>query len=374
MNKVYIDVDTGEDLDFNQEHKKMDVKLKIESIKKHISDFSDLEEIDDKLENNDDYYLVDEDKYENIMRNNYLGGVYTMADLTRLLTNPRERCVVFIIEYNNKYIYMDGKWRILLKRNCNISDYRKKILDLANKINTSLSELESMVNIETSENNDNTDYLISDDIHENAERIKRIINTLDPYVIRGLFDLSNETSITLAEFKNLLKREIYHNAFVGKTIYINNREYLILSTDKKSYDLICIEPIEVDIPFSEKDNIYKTSEVRIWLNTTYIRKYIDEDLYPYMIRQDVESNGEILNDYVKIPSMTELGKSNEYYDMVIEGKRYDLLNQNIFRKNICLRTRNTNRSSNVWYINRNGNASYISYSSSCGLTPIIRLQ
>ena len=39
MNKVYIDVDTGEDLDFNQEHKKMDVKLKIESIKKHISDF-----------------------------------------------------------------------------------------------------------------------------------------------------------------------------------------------------------------------------------------------------------------------------------------------------------------------------------------------
>ena len=88
---------------------------------------------------------------------------------------------------------------------------------------------------------------------------------------------------------------------------------------------------------------------------------------------EVESNDEVLEDYAKLVSMTELGKSDEYYSIKKEGERYDLLNSNIFEKYIWTRSRRTDNSDYVWNVHDYGYVYGNTYSISYTLAPVIRL-
>jgi hypothetical protein len=160
------------------------------------------------------------------------------------------------------------------------------------------------------------------------------------------------------------------------TLKDNTELYFLILNEK--YDIICINPIN-DIEFSDCDDeindiIYKTSAIRKWLNNDFIR-LLPDNVLSCLSKMEVKSNEEILEDYVTIPSMSELGTSPKYRNAKDEGPAYELLNYNLLFRGYNVWTRSCNRECGhfVWYIDFNSLFDSTDPDDSCFLTPIIRL-
>lgn len=249
-----------------------------------------------------------------------------------------------------------------------MGDIKIKDLDLAGVKNL-LSQL-----------NDRVDELEKQPIKSNSidDLVKEARNNL-PYLERytndELFDIfiSNDEYIDIEALQRIIYNNEHYKALAGRKVKVNLKDnteldFLILN---ENYDIICITPFH-EMEFSDKDNIYKTSKVREWLNNDFI-KLLPDTILSCLSKMKVESNDEILEDYVTIPSMSELGKSSEYYDIKDEGSVYELLNSNIFRKWIWTRSRHTGNTLYVWIVYADGHVNDPIYSSFYCLAPVIRL-
>ena len=189
-----------------------------------------------------------------------------------------------------------------------------------------------------------------------------------------LYELADKRLLTFEEFKWILESKVYSPAFIGHTVDLKNGDlfltFKILEVDENGYDLICLN-YEKESEFGDT-NTYKHSFVREIINSEFLQ-LLPEEVLTHLQIMEVESNDEVLEDYAKLVSMTELGKSDEYYSIKKEGERYDLLNSNIFEKYIWTRSRSTDTGSYVWNVYDNGNVHINTYSASCTLAPVIRL-
>lgn len=213
----------------------------------------------------------------------------------------------------------------------------------------------------------------------NIENMIKIYRNDRPYLPRydidALFNIlaTNEEYINIDVLIRMIANGNHYKALTGRKVKVKlmdglTLDFLILN---EKYEMICITPIH-SMEFS-KSNFYMTSDVREWLNSDFI-KLLPNKVISCLSKMEVESNKDILEDYVKIPSMTELGYSDIDYPIVNEGSVYNLLNISLFEdKFVWTRTSANHNNIDVLFINR-FNVNCDSCFSKCLLTPIIRLR
>lgn len=125
------------------------------------------------------------------------------------------------------------------------------------------------------------------------------------------------------------------------------------------------------------NQIYANSNVRAWLNDTYMNSF-STNMKAAMKTMAVSTNGTTVNDKIKAPSMTEFGSDSA---QTVEGNKYPNYNGSSLwipagSKGISigywLRSRRTNHSVNMWYVNSDGTISNNSYSYDRGVVAILR--
>lgn len=167
-----------------------------------------------------------------------------------------------------------------------------------------------------------------------------------------------------------------------REIYIDGEPYKFIKINEESkvsfiqgvpftdifHDYVCIDFPKL-LQFGSSYD-YKTSNVRKWINNEFIQM-IEPGVVKYMEIQEVESDGEILMDYVKIPSCTEIGYINCENK---EGTCYNALNPMVLNRNgYWLRT--SFSIDNVYSINDNNSAViYTNNQSALHIVPIIRIK
>ena len=164
--------------------------------------------------------------------------------------------------------------------------------------------------------------------------------------------------------------------YIDRKVYITNseadvKEWVIADVNhdgtKGTVDLFPVEVLKTDMQFDPVSQLYGISDLRSWLNGKFYNGFSDEvrDAITY---QQTLSNGEILLDKVKCPSLTELGINCNRY-LIKEGSIYPIFGNktkcdanelSIFKdknKNSTrywTRSRNTNYSTGVWGVYYNG--------------------
>ena len=218
---------------------------------------------------------------------------------------------------------------------------------------------------------------------ENLEKIynrKIDFSIYSQDTINWIMECKDDSSKDLDLLKSIVRchigsiREIYIDGEPYKFIKINEESKVSFTqgvgvpfTDI-FHDYACIDFPKL-LQFGSSYD-YKTSNVRKWINNEFIQM-IEPGVVKYMEIQEVESGGEILMDYVKIPSCTEIGYMNSD---IKEGTCYNALNPMILnRDGYWLRTGFS--LDNVYSINNDNSAViYTNNQSVLHIVPIIRIK
>ena len=133
-------------------------------------------------------------------------------------------------------------------------------------------------------------------------------------------------------------------------------------------------------PFDLNTNIYKDSSIRKYLNKEYYEGFMDV-AKRLMLPMNVKSNGDILEDKVKLISMAEMGlyqyriNGKILYDCD-EGDRYSLYRHMIHDRGpecVAQMTRSSYCDKSVWRIGDIGDIIYLDIKYDRYAAPIIRL-
>ena len=146
------------------------------------------------------------------------------------------------------------------------------------------------------------------------------------------------------------------------------------------YDLMAVDCVAKQIFSSSNNQYWRSSGCRNWLNSTYYNGF-SSNFKSHIMSMKYVSNGSWYDDYIILPSMTELLRDlvTDSYS-TNEGSFYPLLSY--FVKNTAAvntdywwtRSRALNQSQHVWRIFANGNPSTLiaSYTGG-GMAPILRV-
>ena len=194
---------------------------------------------------------------------------------------------------------------------------------------------------------------------------------------------------SLADIIYLIQNNAISDALLGKIITIPNAGrcnlFKIIGVNYEgTSNTIDAQSIHNAIPeqyFDDSTNIYKDSSIRKYLNNEYLEGFckLAKDL---MVTMQVKSNGDVLNDKVKILSMTEMGMEEYINDRIVqnEGEEYPLyihmLKDTVEDHDYIIhmtRSRDLGYGSGVWRIYSNGGVSYDGVDYERGAAPVIRL-
>lgn len=178
---------------------------------------------------------------------------------------------------------------------------------------------------------------------------------------------------------------------IGKGVYLSNTEtnvdtWVVANVSEDGVDLFPIFTLG-DMKFGDT-NIYKDSHIRKWLNCELLNGF-SEDVRNAMKMQSFESNGEILKDKVKCPSIDEMGLIYDTRCALHEGTIYPIFDGSFTDEtNPLSKYITTNRSGvyywtrsrfvghgcRVWYVYSDGHYyyGYRSYGYSLGAVACIR--
>lgn len=198
--------------------------------------------------------------------------------------------------------------------------------------------------------------------------------------------------------ESVLEKDIYSKDLIGSMIITHNEINGILATDDKFvdikwiiadvnhdkdnhnnnnigynpsnyYDLINVGGTRQYI-FSTTSSIWKYSDIRYYLNDTFYNTF-SVPMKDHMIHNYYESNGEMLLDYITIPSMTELGLEHLKLCCEKEGIKYPLYDS-VNMTNYWTRSRYINNSLGVWYV-IDGNMYFGNCTGIKNIAPLIRV-
>lgn len=204
------------------------------------------------------------------------------------------------------------------------------------------------------------------------------------------YEKSLVKTISQSDFIKMSDEDKY-NLPIGTLVHLNNDycdTYEVIHKDKDSIYLMANYQAN-EMSFSTESSIYKDSRIRKWLNSIYLDNF-DKIVTRNMKVMKVASNGEILNDKVKILSGTELGITGTYI-RDDEGELYNELNSNPRDYNeddfieawrelgdwgspycVWTRSRSTSNSYSVWSVSSSGTCDYDYYTYTYGVLPVLR--
>ena len=181
-----------------------------------------------------------------------------------------------------------------------------------------------------------------------------------------------------------------HNLPIGTLVHLNNDycdTYEVIHKDKDSIYLMANYQAN-SMMFDPESYIYGNSRIRKWLNSIYLDNF-DKIVTRNMKVMEVASNGEILEDKVKILSCSELGITGTYIRND-EGELYSELNSNPRDYNeddfieawrelgdwgshycVWTRSRYTTNSNYVWSVSSSGTCNFNGCTNTYGVLPVI---
>lgn len=183
--------------------------------------------------------------------------------------------------------------------------------------------------------------------------------------------------------------------YIGRMVRLTNsevdtEEWIIANVNHDStegtVDLFPAKVLKTDMQFDTTSQLYSLSDLRYWLNDEFYNGFTEE-IRNAIVDQQILSNGEILEDKVKCPSLTELGISYDY--LINEGSMYPIFGDEIkYGVNISsifkdkngnsmrywTRSRRTNYSYYVWFVNNNGYCLYNNCNYSGAVVACIRFK
>ena len=138
------------------------------------------------------------------------------------------------------------------------------------------------------------------------------------------------------------------------------------------HDFACINYPRL---FKFDNSDYKKSEIRRWINNEFIQM-LEPEVVKHMVIQNVQTGNDIVKDFVKIPSCTELNVAT-YPTMIIENDPYELFKVDINYKYTL--------NSNGYWTRTNCNNCYLYHTignevygygdkDQLGIVPIIRIK
>ncbi len=237
-------------------------------------------------------------------------------------------------------------------------------------------------------------------VHGNSTKLNKIMlgnikvwEGLPPYYS----DLKNGTILTESQWLEFLNgggiaKVIQLNDqanFRGKQVQVENsqtqsyKNWIIADFNHDNTSGTCdlIQANTIKSSFFGYSNNYSSSSLRDWIVGTYYRGFSDS-IRDKMITMAVSSNNNILNDKVKILSMSEVGNSNVY--IIEEGTKYPIFTSSSgstanssrvrsgYTNKWWLRTCHPSISEYVYCVMDDGGFNLDNYTSYNGVVPCIR--
>ena len=257
------------------------------------------------------------------------------------------------------------------KEKGNIIDNAVKIVNVANSIVQALYEVDT-------KSNDNIEKY-------DMEKIKSIvpeeINITDKIVI-------NRDIFTLSDIKYILDNDLVSELLLNKKVCLpnynsNTNIWRIIginhdgtnnTIDLRS-EISAIQPMI----FDNSTSIYENSSIRKYLNEEFYNGF-SEEVKSMMRIMEVSSNGKLLEDKVKLLSMSELGL-DDYSEFILkgEGDPYPIATHMVKNKeneyvNHMTRSRDLDDSGCIWQFYDNGYID-VDYCDFAGcVAPVIRIE
>lgn len=181
--------------------------------------------------------------------------------------------------------------------------------------------------------------------------------------------------------------------YIGRMVRLTNseadtEEWIIADVNHNStegtVDLFPAKILKTNMQFSTASQLYSLSDLRDWLNDKFYNGFT-EDVRNAIVDQQFLSNGEILKDKVKCPSLIELGIKYDYlikegsiYPIFGDEVKYNVNKSSIFKNNngngvhYWTRSRYTGNSNRVWIVYYSGYCGGFGYSNYNAVVACIR--
>ena len=247
-----------------------------------------------------------------------------------------------------------------------------KIMNAANSIVHTLYEANT-------KSNDNIEKY-------DMEKIKSIIpeeiNITDKTIV-------SRDTLTLSDIKYILNNNLVSELLLNKKVLIpnSNSETSVWTIIGINHDgtnntidlrseISAIQPMI----FDNSTSIYENSSIRKYLNEEFYNGF-SEEVKSMIQTMKVKSNGKILEDKVKLLSMTELGLDDYNREFILknEGNPYPVITHMLKNKeneyvNHMTRSRDLVDSWYVWRISDNGSIYVCNYGYARCAAPVIRIE